>query len=227
MMLRIRNFKLLSFLAICIIALQVSAQEISKDLSDFKELKTFNGVQVIVIPSNENKIEITGHSSEKVKFEIVEDRLEIRLSLDNIWSEDNTLISVFGKSIEIIDANEGSTVRTKEALRSESPILRAQEGASIFAEVLGKELRSKAISGGTITITGKVVSQEVEVNTGGQFYGKDLKTKNTTISVSTAGRGEVYVTDYCKATAKLGGIVEILGNPGKLDHKTSLGGKIL
>lgn len=227
MMLRIRPLKLLSFLTICFLTIQVSAQEITKELKEFIEVKTFNGVEVIVVPSKENKIEIAGHSSEKVRFEIVENRLEIRLSLDNIWSDDNTLITVYGNSIETIDANEGSIVKTKGVLKSELTVLRAQEGAYIFAEINSENVRSKAISGGNITVKGKAVSQEVEANTGGQFYGKNLNTKRTTITVSTVARGEVYVTDYCKATAKLGGIVEISGNPDKVDHKTSLGGKIL
>lgn len=229
MMLRIKRMrmKLLPSLALFFLMLQVSAQEITSELNDFREVKTFNGVEVIVIPSNENKIEITGHSKEKVKFQVVEDRLEIRLTLDNIWSDDNTLITVHGNSIETIDANEGSIVKVKGVLKPELAVLRAQEGASIFAEVNSRNVRSKVISGGNITVKGKAVDQEVEANTGGQFYGRNLKTKETTITVSTAGRGEVYATDYCKATAKLGGIVEISGNPDKVDHKTSLGGKIL
>lgn len=229
MMLKIKRIGKISlpFLAVFFIMLQVSAQEISSELKDFREVKTFSGVEVIVIPSKENKIEITGHSKEKVKFKVIEDRLEIRLTIDNIWSDDNTLITIYGNSIETIDANEGSSVKVKGILKPQLAIFRAQEGAFIFAEVKSKNVRSKVISGGHIRVKGKAVNQEVEANTGGQFYGKNLKTNETTITVSTAARGEVYATDYCKATAKLGGIVEISGNPDKVDHKTSLGGKIL
>lgn len=219
--------KLFPFFAVFFLMFQVSAQEITSELKDFREVKTFNGVEVIVIPSKENRIEITGHSKEKVKFEVIEDRLEIRLTLDNIWSDNNTLITVYGNSVETIDSNEGSSVKIKGVLKTELAILRAQEGAYIFAEVNSKNVRSKVISGGSITVKGKAINQEVEVNTGGQFYGKKLRTKETTITVSTAGKAEIYVTDYCKATAKLGGIIEISGNPDKVDHKTSLGGKIL
>src|SRR6056297_490890 len=147
MMLRIKSRKkpLLPFLAVFFIMFQVSAQEITKELKDFREVKTFNAVEVIVIPSTENKIEITGHSKEKVKFEIAEDRLEIRLTLDNIWSDDNTLITVYGTSIETIDANEGSFVKVRGILDSELAVLRAQEGASVLAEVKSKNVRSKVI----------------------------------------------------------------------------------
>lgn len=219
--------KILVFSLICFLSIQVTAQEITKDLRNFREVKTFNGIEVVIVPSNENRIEITGHSKEKVKFEIVQDRLEIRLSLDNIWSEDNTLIKVYGKAIETIDANEGSIVKTDGTLEGRMIILRAQEGASVFAEVRAESVKSKAISGGNITAEGKAENQEAEVNTGGHFYGRGLKTKEAIASVSTAGKAEVYASKYCKATATLGGIIKIFGNPGEIDKKTSLGGKIL
>lgn len=209
------------------VSLQVSAQDVVRELKDFREVKTFNGVEVIVIPSEENRIEITGHSKEKVKFDVVDYRLELRLSLDNIWSKDNTVITVYGKSIETIDANEGSIVETRGVLEGKITIIRAQEGAAVFAEVNSENVKSRAISGGKITLKGKAREQEVEINSGGHVYARDLKTQNTTVSVSTAGRGEVYASEYVKATAKLGGIVEVFGNPAEVDRKTSLGGKIL
>ncbi len=224
-----RKFSKIIFLSvICFIStLALSAQDISKELGNFREVKTFNGVEVVVIPANNNRIEITGHSKEKVKFDIVQDRLEIRLSLDNIWSDDNTLIKVYGNAVETIDANEGSIVKTNGTLKGKMIILRAQEGASVFAEVNAESVKSKTISGGNITVEGKANNQEAEVNTGGQFYGRNLKTKESVVSVNTAGKAEVYTSKYCKATATLGGIVKIFGNPDEIDRKTSLGGKIL
>lgn len=228
MKLKISLFRKTMFVVlVCLLTLPMSAQDVVKDLRNFREIKTFNGVEVIVIPSEANRIEITGHSKDQVKFEIVQDRLEIRLSLDNIWSDDNTLIKVYGKSIETIDANEGSLVKTDGMLQGRMIILRAQEGASVFAEVEAESVKFKVVSGGNITVGGKAEIQETEVNTGGQFFGKDLKTEETTVSVGTAGKAEVNASEYCKATATLGGVIKIFGNPEEVDHKTSLGGKIL
>ena len=213
--------------AFLLMNLSAIAQNVNETLGNFSELKTFNGVEVMLIPAQRNAIEITGHSKDKVKFEIVEDRLEIRLSLDNIWSKDNTLIKIFAKSVETIDANEGSIVEVQESLKGTNLVFRAQEGAQIYGRLTAEKVHSKAVSGGQITLQGKAEEQEVELNTGGLFAGGGLKTKETVISAGTAGRGEVYVTDYCKATAKLGGTIKIEGNPDKVDYKTSLGGKIL
>jgi hypothetical protein len=215
------------FVAFLLLNLSAKAQNVNEQLGNFSELKTFNGVEVMLFPANRNAIEITGHSKDKVKFEIVDDRLEIRLSLDNIWSKDNTLIKVFAKSVTTIDANEGSVVEVQENLKADDLVFRAQEGAQIYGRLTAKTVYSKAISGGQITLEGKAEEQEVDLNTGGLFAGGGLKTKETVISAGTAGRGEIYASEYCKATAKLGGTIKIEGNPDKVDYKTSLGGKIL
>lgn len=222
-----KKFSLIIFAFFVLCGLEVLGQNVESDLGNFREVKTFNAVEVILVPSKENKIEITGHSRDKVKFQVVQDRLEIRLSLDNIWSDDNTVITVYGNSIGTVDANEASIVKTKGALEGDLIVLRSQEGASIFAEVNAECVRSKSVTGGNIRIIGKADNQKIEINTGGKYLGKDFRTKETEISVSSAGRGEIYATRYCKATAKLGGVVEIYGKPDEVDQKTSLGGKIL
>lgn len=220
--LNIANIFLFVFLVV-----SATAQDVKENLQNFSELKTFNGVEVQVIPSGENRIEITGHSKNEVKFGVTEGRLEIRLSLDNIWSKDNTRITVYSETIETIDANEGSFVEVSGELEAEELTFRVQEGASIRASVNGRRIVSKAITGGRLTIEGKADEQEVEINTGGHYYGKNLRTKETVVSSGTAGKGEIYATEYVKATAKLGGTVEIFGRPKEVDQKTSLGGRIL
>lgn len=203
-----------------------AAQDISEELSDFNEVKVFNGVEVELIPAKENRIEVTGHSKEKVKFELVENRLEIRLSLENIWSDDNTRITVYFRSLQVIDANESSTVRLNREFTGGNMVFRAQEGASILARINATKASVKAVTGGQIHLRGEANGQEVEINTGGHYYGKDFETESTHVEITAGGRAEVQATEYCKATAKLGGTIQVFGNPKTLDRKTSLGGSI-
>ena len=205
----------------------VFAQDIKEDLSDFSEIKVYNGVEVELIPSEENRISITGHSKEKVKFEVVENRLEIKLSLENIWSDDNTLVTVYANSLETIDANEGSIVDVKKELEASSLNFRAQEGAAIYVGVNSPRVNVRAITAGIVQIKGKTDDLDVEVNTGGKFFGEQLKSKEAEVSVGTGGQADVYSSEYLKATAKLGGVINVYGNPDDLDSKTTLGGKIL
>lgn len=202
------------------------AQEISEQLSDFNEIKIFNGIEVELIPSEENKINITGHSKDKVKFELVENRLELRMSLENIWAEDNTLVKIFYRKLQVIDANENSVVRVKGEIVGTNLVFRAQEGASVFAAIDALKQSSKAVTGGQIHLEGKLREQEIIIHTGGQFYGKNLRSERTEVTINAGGQAEVYADDYCRATARLGGTIRIYGNPDEIDQKTTLGGSI-
>lgn len=216
----------ISLLLLIIFSAPVFAQDVEESLREFSELKVFNGVEVKVFPSDENRISITGHSKEKVKFEVVEDRLEIRLSLEHIWSDDNTLVKVYAKDLQVIDANESAIVDVTEQLQGNSLTFRSQEGAAIYAPISAQSVSTKAVTGGLVQLRGTSEELTVEVNTGGKFFGRDLKSREAEIYTGTGGLSEVYASEFAKATAKLGGVIEVYGNPKKFDHKTSLGGKI-
>lgn len=205
----------------------VAGQKLERDLPNFEEVKVFHALEVILIPSDFNKIEITGHGKENVDYEVTEGRLELKISLEHIWSEDNTLVKVYATNVKVLDANENSVIQVKDKLEGEQLTFRAQEGASIFVVVKAGSVNNKAITGGKIEISGVAQKQEVIIHTGGQYSGAELETEDTSVRVTAGGRAEVFVTQYCHATAKLGGIIKILGNPEVIDKKTSLGGKIL
>lgn len=227
MKLKNRGFKIICGLCLLLFIPVSHSQEISETLSDFNEVKVFNGMEVELIPSKENRITVSGHSKEKVNFQLVENRLEIRLSLENIWSEDNTAIKVYFRSLQVIDANENSVIELNQEYTGGNMVFRAQEGASIFARIDAVRVSSKAVTGGQIQVEGKAKSQDVDINTGGHFFGKKLLTKRTEVKINVGGRAEINATEYCKATARLGGNIYIHGNPDVLDRKSTLGGNIL
>lgn len=225
-----RNFRQVSVGLLVLLVFFTSstfAQEISEELPVFTEIKTLNGVKVEVIPSKENRIVISGHSKEKVKFEVSQRELEIKLSIDNIWSDDNTLIKVYATDLERINANESSIVEISGIFKIENGGFDAQEGAAIYAAVEAGSVDVRAVTGGLVQLRGEVETSKVHLNTGGRFFGKSLKTTSTEISASTGAYAEIDANKYCKATAKFGGSIHVYGDPEQLDTKTTLGGKIL
>ncbi|WP_424492793.1 head GIN domain-containing protein [Salinimicrobium sp. GXAS 041] len=223
---RLKYYNIVFGIFLLLFSGNAAAQDISEALSDFNELKVFNGIEVQLFPAKENRIVISGHSKEKVKYELVENRLELRMSLQNIWSEDNTLVKVYTRKLQVIDVNENSVVEVQGELLGSNLVFRAQEGAAVFAKIDAIKQSSKAVTGGQVQLDGKVKEQEIQINTGGQFYGKNLNSESTNVKISAGGRAEVYASEYCKATAKLGGTILVFGNPQQLDRKTSFGGEI-
>ena len=104
--------------------------------------------------------------------------------------------------------------------------VKAQEGGEIVINAEVEQMLIKSVSGGVITATGFSDNQDVAINTGGSYSGKNFKTKFTTVNVNAGSMAEIFATDYVKATVKAGGEVMVYGDPAKMDEKTVFGGKI-
>ncbi len=200
---------------------------ITKNVSNFNELKVFDKIQVTLIKSNKNRVEVTGIKRREVDIVQNGNLLKIRMSIGNIWDNSNTKVKVYYKKINKIDANEGARIEAQDIISAAILDIRAQEGGSILAAIDASFLYAKAITGGEIELQGTVKEQEVRVTSGGQYYARDLKTTDTQVKISAGGTAEVNAKNYMKANTNAGGTIRIYGNPKQMDTQKLLGGKII
>ena len=211
------------------ISLQVlnAQEELTQQLQEFSQVKGFDGLAINLIKSNENKAVITGANTKKVAIVNNEGVLKLRMQIDKMFSGYRTFIDLhYTGELLVIDANEDARITSAETLVQDVLDLRAQEGGELEINCQTEQLLVKAVSGGEIRTNGFTDNQDVIINTGGTYYGKEFKTKFSTIKVNAGGDAEIYATDYVKANVKAGGEVLVYGDPLKMDEKTVFGGKI-
>ncbi|NHF59043.1 DUF2807 domain-containing protein [Flavobacteriaceae bacterium TP-CH-4] len=202
-------------------------QKITKDLDTFTEIKAFDGLSVNLIKSDVNKAVITGANTQKVAIVNNDGVLKLRMQIDKIFSGYRTFVDLYysGKII-VIDVNEDARITSKETIRQDVLELKAQEGGELEIDAEVEQLLVKSVTGGLIEAIGTSDLQDVAINTGGIYEGKNFKTKFTTVNVNAGSRAEIYATDYVKATVKAGGEVLVYGDPAKMDEKTVFGGTV-
>lgn len=207
----------------------VSAQEtkITQDLTSFSEIKAFDGISVNLIKSNENKAVITGENIQKVAIVNNNGVLKIRMQIGKIFSGYRTFVDLYySEKLIIIDVNEDARISSDEIIKQDVLELKAQEGGELVINAEVEQLLIKTVTGGVIETSGSSDLQDVAINTGGIYEGKELKTKFSTINVNAGSRAEIYASDYVKATVKAGGEVVVYGDPAKMDEKTVFGGTV-
>ena len=215
------------FLFIVILGLQAQEGTITKELSSFSAVKAFDGLSVNLIQSNENKAVITGANTNKVAIVNNGGVLKLRMEIDKIFSGYRTFIDLYHSGeLKILDTNEDARIFSKNTFSQNILELKAQEGGELEINCQVEQLLIKAVTGGEVMTKGFSKNQDVIINTGGEYIGKEFKTEFTTISVNAGGRASVYATEYIKATVKAGGLVEVYGDPEKMDEKKVFGGKI-
>jgi hypothetical protein len=207
----------------------ISAQDerITQDVQPFSELKAFDGLSINLIRSTENKAVITGVNTNNVVIVNNEGVLKIRMKITKIFSGYRTFIDLYySDKLVVIDVNEDARIASKKAISQDVLELKAQEGGELEINAEVEQLLIKAVTGGIIRSSGTSDLQDVLINTGGIYEGKDLLTKFSTINVNAGSKAEIHATDYVKASVKAGGEVLVYGNPKKMDEKTVFGGII-
>ncbi|APQ17316.1 head GIN domain-containing protein [Maribacter hydrothermalis] len=214
------------FLLNCVLAISQD-NKITQNLDSFKELKGFDGLSINLIKSTENKAIISGENTGKVAIVNNEGVLKIRMQIGKIFSGYKTFVDLYySNDILVIDVNEDARIVTEGIIKQDILELKAQEGGEVIVNAEVEQMLIKSVSGGIIITKGNSNLQDVQINTGGIYEGKNFTTNFSTINVNAGSRAEINAKDYVKATVKAGGEVLIYGNPKKLEEKTVFGGTI-
>lgn len=209
----------------------VAQSTITKNLGDFTTLKVYNGIELELIKSDAQKLEITGKKSERVKVKNVNNTLKISLPFslkpDNNSAEGQVLIKLYYNSnIAIIDANEGATITGKE-INQDKLKVNSQERAFINLVVKVKELEVRASSGGIIKLSGSAKNQNIDLDLYGVYHGFKLNSSgSSTVKSGTGAKAEVLAGKTLNAKVSFGGSIFYKGNPKVVKDKKVIGGII-
>lgn len=223
----IQKIKILVVLFVSFQFAYMQEEKITQDLDSFTEIKAFDGISVKLIRSDVNKAVISGANTDKVAIVNNDGVLKLRMQINKIFSGYKTFVDIYyTDKIIIIDVNEDARILSEDTIKQDVLELKAQEGGEVQIKAEVEQMLIKAVTGGTVRATGSSNLQDVAINTGGIYKGKDFKTKFSTVNVNAGSRAEINAFDYVKATVKAGGEVLVYGDPAKMDEKTVFGGKI-
>ncbi|PIB39393.1 head GIN domain-containing protein [Maribacter sp. 4G9] len=201
--------------------------EITQNLGKFAEVKGFDGISINLIRSSENRAVISGENTDKVAIVNNDGILKIRMQITKFFSGYKTFVDLYyTEDIMVIDVNEDARITSKNTIVQDVLELKSQKGGEVNVSTEVEQLLIKSVSGGIVKASGVANLQDVQINTGGVYEGKLLKTKFSTVNVNAGSRAEIYASEYVKAAVKAGGEVLVYGNPLKLEEKTVFGGSI-
>ena len=209
----------------------ISQSKVTKNLGDFTTLKVYNGIELELIKSTDQKLEITGNKSEIVKIKNVNNTLKISLPFslkpENNAANGEVLVKLYYNSnLDVIDANEGATITGKE-INQDKLEVRSQERAFINLVVKVKHLEVRTSSGGIVKLSGSTKNQTVDVDLYGIYNGFNLKAKsNSTVKAGTGAKAEISAGEILNAKVNFGGSIFYKGNPEVLKDKKVAGGII-
>jgi len=204
----------------------IAFAQTEKSVGDFNKLTSFDKIEVLLIPSSENKVVLDGSGSQDVEVVNKNGELKIRMPLTKMLSGDNVSATVYYKNIDAIEANEGSRITSEATFKATSFDVKAKEGSQIKIKVSVDRLTARVANGSTVTISGTAQNQDVLINSGGIYEAEKLKTNQTIITANAGGDADVYATDLVDAKVRAGGDIRIFGKPKQINQKIVAGGTI-
>ncbi|MGE5942987.1 MAG: head GIN domain-containing protein [Flavobacteriales bacterium] len=218
--------RLFTIFSILLTSLVIAQNPIEKNIGDFKELKVYDLIQVELIKSDSNKIVISGENAASVLVNNKSGTLKIKMEISKIFDGNNTKVKLYYTTIDIIDANEGSIVHSKDIIKQFEIDLKAQEGASVEVAIDVNYVNIKAVTGGIIKVTGVTKKQNISLLTGGYFHGGELKSENTDVSINAAGEAYVNASKVVDIKIRAGGDVFVYGKPETINESKVFGGRV-
>ncbi|APX98938.1 head GIN domain-containing protein [Lacinutrix venerupis] len=195
-------------------------------VQDFNTVKVFDLIHISLVKANENKVIISGQDADDVEIISKNGILKVRMKFDRIFDGTKTFVAVHYTNLEVIDGNEGAKIVGNELIVQDKIELRAQEGAVLKIGLDVKNLEVRSVSGGIIATKGKAQSQEIVLNTGGIYEGREFETENTIVKIKAGGEADVNASETVDARVTAGGDIYIYGNPNNVTKKHTFGGKI-
>ncbi|QXP73127.1 head GIN domain-containing protein [Tenacibaculum sp. HL-MS23] len=220
--------KKLVFICLFLMPIVASAQTtLTKQLGEFSTVKVYNGIDLELVKSDENKIIVTGEKTDKVSIKNKNNTLKIALNFPETTADGKVKITLYYASLlETIDANEGATITGKKIEQSQIEI-KAQEGAFINIVVDVKHLMVKSVSGAVIKLSGTTKNQTVEANLGGIYHGYNLIVSDLNyVRAGSGSKVEVQAGETLDAKVSFGGSIFYKGTPEVFKDKKVIGGVI-
>ncbi len=200
------------------------AQE--RNVGDFTKVTAFDQIDVVLIPSAENKVSLKGSGSDQVELINKNGELKIRMPLTKMFSGDNISATVYYTQLNTVEANEGSRIASEAVISTGDFEIITKEGSIVELDLDVKNLLVKMNDGSKVSLEGKTDSQDVLLNSGSVYKAEKLQTTSTIITSNTGAEGSIRVSDLADAKCRAGGKVYIYGNPKRINKKIIAGGKI-
>src|SRR6476660_10307191 len=128
----------------------IASAEVTKNLGDFDQLKVFDRIQVTLVPSTENRIELRGPRTSDVEFVTKGDQLKIRMRATGMLGGEDIKATLYFKTLNDIDASEGATITISETIKTPKMTVTAKEGAQIELNLDVNNLDVKSVTGAQI-----------------------------------------------------------------------------
>ena len=208
-------------------SLLVSQEEINRTLGEFTKLSIYDGINVELIKSDENKVEASGENTRFVVVKNKNGNLKIRLNVQKRFSGDRTMVKLYYKNLYSFIAHEGSNLFSKDTIKQADLKIKGHTGSRIDIPVELNSISVTSTAGAKITLRGSSTYLEASSATGSEINARNMVIMDGEVSALSGSMVDVRAETSLEAIARIGGVINIHSKTERITEKVSLGGSVI
>ena len=208
-------------------SLLVSQEKINRNLGEFTKLSIYDGINVELIKSDENKVEASGENTRFVVVKNKNGNLKIRLNVQKRFSGDRTMVKLYYKNIYSFIAHEGSNIFSKDTLKQADLKIKGHTGSRIDIPVELNSISVTSTAGAKITLRGSSTYLEASSATGSEINARNMVIEDGEVSALSGSMVDVRAETSLEAIARVGGVINVHSKTERITEKVSLGGSVI
>ena len=208
-------------------SLLVSQEEINRNLGEFTKLSIYDGINVELIKSDENKVEASGENTRFVVVKNKNGNLKIRLNVQKRFSGDRTMVKLYYKNLYSFIAHEGSNLFSKDTIKQADLKIKGHTGSRIDIPVELNSISVTSTAGAKITLRGSSTYLEASSATGSEINARNMVIMDGEVSALSGSMVDVRAETSLEAVARIGGVINIHSKTDRITEKVSLGGSVI
>ena len=204
----------------------------TRDVGDFHAIKAFGGVEVRLVKGEPGKIYIESNriSHQDIITEVSRGTLRIKPRTSSLFNEKSRhwyiRVEVTYDYLDEIRATAGASVISRNTVKTDEILILASTGGEIDMRLDAHTVESQVGTGAIVELSGTAKYHNANVSMGGELDAFYLECDYVIVRSTMGGVANMRANKEIEASAGLGGVVGVRGDPRYISKRTSLGGEI-
>ncbi|MFK7004194.1 hypothetical protein BWK63_06265 [Flavobacterium covae] len=201
--------------------------QLTKQVDTFSKVVANDAITVFLIPSNEQKVEISGFQAEKVQLKVENKVLYLHFPESNPVEGNDILAKVYFIQLNALEANDGCNIGASGLITTPNFDIVAMESSKVKLNIKADKVNARISQGSKLDLIGSTLSLDVVANNASKINANSCMVQEAVVNANAGGEIYVNASQSVDARVRAGGSIFIEGNPKKITKQTLLGGDII
>lgn len=199
-----------------------------RDLPEFHSLNISSEIDAELILSEKEGIDLEIENANPLNLisEVKKGVLTVKMKTGS-YKKAVLKVKIHFKDLKEIESTGKASVWSQEDIYLDELSIRLYNGGATRLRLYCDDVDINISQGSILTLKGEGKLQKVKVNTKATYSGYEFESEKAIVSSSSYAKAKVHVSNYLEAKASSGGFIGFVGNPARVERKTSLGGEVL